>query len=101
MRTPLVILLFCVVLAGCGDSLSTATKKTRYQCGDLQLDATFASDHVTLEWPNGQGMILPLVPSASGAKYADSHGNEFWTRDGAMFTLAGQPLRNCTAAPSP
>jgi membrane-bound inhibitor of C-type lysozyme len=44
----------------------------------------------------GNKLLLEPVPAASGAKYADSKDNEFWTRDGALLTVAGQPLRRCT-----
>lgn len=39
---------------------------------------------------------LAIVRSASGARYADARGTEFWTqRDEAMFTLAGERQPAC------
>ena len=44
-------------------------------------------------------LTLPQVESASGARYADSQGNEFWSKgEQATFTLAGQEKRNCVPA---
>ena len=72
-----------------------------YQCGDLAVTATFDGvGAVDLSWPGGP-LTLPKVESASGERYADSQGNEFWSKgEEAMFTLAGQEKRNCTAAPT-
>jgi membrane-bound inhibitor of C-type lysozyme len=47
----------------------------------------------------GQVLALARVPAASGAKYTDRAGNEFWTRDGALLQLAGQARRDCTVIP--
>jgi membrane-bound inhibitor of C-type lysozyme len=72
-----------------------------YQCGDLAVTATFDGvGAVDLSWPGGP-LTLPKVESASGERYADSRGNEFWSKgEEAMFTLVGQEKRNCTAAPT-
>jgi membrane-bound inhibitor of C-type lysozyme len=42
-------------------------------------------------------LTLTLVPAASGAKYADGEGNEFWTKglDEGLLTLAGEAMRIC------
>lgn len=67
-----------------------------YLCGDLEVSAEFPDDdtaRITLE---ERSLTLKRVYSASGVKYADDAGNEFWTKDGAMLTLAGQPMRRCT-----
>lgn len=72
-----------------------------YLCGDLAVTATFdAVGAVDLSLPSGP-LTLPKVESASGARYADSQGNEFWSKgEEAMFTLAGQEKRNCVPAAS-
>lgn len=87
----------CLLIAACGSAdPQGATPRTVYQCGDLEVTAEFdAPDAVTLSF-GGRTLALARVPAASGAKYADGVGNEFWSKDGAMFTLAGQPLRQCT-----
>lgn len=72
-----------------------------FQCGDLAVGATFdeANGNARLSW-SGQRLDLPNVTAASGARYADDAGNEFWTRgmDEARLTLAGQQPRNCVRA---
>jgi putative lipoprotein len=70
-----------------------------YQCGDLAVTATFDGvSAVDLSYAAGP-LTLPQVESASGAHYADSQGNEFWSMgEQATFTLAGQEKRNCVRA---
>ena len=92
---------FCFVfvsfaLAACGQPAPGNPLGQAYQCGDLAVTAEFPTpDAVTLAWP-GNSLALKRVPAASGAKYADDAGNEFWTKDGALLTLAGQAMRRCT-----
>ncbi len=83
-------------MAACdGAGPQGATPRTIYRCGDLEVTAAFdGSSGVTLTF-GGATLTLPRVPAASGARYADGLGNEFWSKGGAMFTLAGQPLRRC------
>lgn len=72
-----------------------------YRCGELEVSAVFrGEDSVELEVA-GKSLTLPLAVSASGARYADAAGNEFWTKGLAngLLTLAGQARRSC-AAPS-
>lgn len=62
-----------------------------FRCGDLLLGAEFdnAAGHVTLSI-TGQRWQLPQTVSASGARYADAQGNEFWNKgDAATLTLDG------------
>ena len=62
-----------------------------FRCGDLLLGTTFdnAAGNVTLSI-NGSRRQLPQAQSASGARYADAAGNEFWNKgDGATLTLDG------------
>lgn len=77
---------------------SEGTARTHWQCGDLRLDATYdnAADTATLTM-SGRALLLPHARSASGARYADASGNEFWTKgDGGMVTLSGQAKLDCT-----
>ena len=71
-----------------------------FQCGDLKVTATFDGvGAVDLGYADGP-LTLPQVESASGARFADTQGNEFWNKgEHATFTLAGQETRDCTPAP--
>ena len=70
-----------------------------FQCGDLVVTATFDGvSAVDLSYPGGP-LTLPQVESASGARFADRQGNEFWSKgEQATFTLAAQENRNCVPA---
>ena len=62
-----------------------------FRCGDLLVGTTFdnAAGNVVLSI-NGSRRQLPQAQSASGARYADAAGNEFWNKgDGATLTLDG------------
>lgn len=67
-----------------------------YQCGELAVTGRFSTDQVVLSF-NGKTLTLPQAMSASGARYADGQGNEFWGKGlkDATFTLAGEPARTC------
>jgi uncharacterized lipoprotein YbaY len=75
-----------------------AADTTRWNCGDLQIGATFdAVANTTVLALPGRSLSLPHAVSASGARFADSAGNEFWSKgDSAMLTLAGRGKRNCS-----
>lgn len=69
-----------------------------YQCGELAVTASFhGEDDADLSF-NGRVLKLPRVVSASGARYADAAGNEFWSKGDveAILTLAGEAQRSCT-----
>ena len=75
-----------------------ATTRANFRCGDLLLSATFdnAAGTVLLDMDTRR-LTLPQAVSASGARYADDAGNEFWNKgDDAMFTLDGTPQPDCT-----
>lgn len=81
------------------ESPGDAVVKTRWQCGDQRIGASFdngPADNVSLDL-GGKPLVLPHAVSASGARYADAAGNEFWTkgREG-MLTLAGKEKVDCT-----
>lgn len=71
-----------------------------WECGELAVMSRFdrAAGPARLDH-DGHRLDLPLARSASGARYADAAGNEFWTK-GATGTLAlaGQPRRDCVQA---
>ena len=77
--------------------------QSQWQCGDERVSARFdqAAENVTLVHGAGE-LVLPLAMSASGARYADDKGNEFWTKGpGGTLTLSGTPARECTEIGSP
>ncbi|WP_202842743.1 MliC family protein [Luteimonas saliphila] len=64
---------------------------THFRCGDLLVGAEFdnAAGHVTLSIGTARTRLSQAV-AASGARYADTAGNEFWNKgDGATLTLDG------------
>lgn len=68
-----------------------------FRCGDLLLGATFdnTAGQVTLGIDTRR-LVLPQAPAASGARYADGAGNEFWNKgDAATLTLDGTPQPDC------
>jgi membrane-bound inhibitor of C-type lysozyme len=72
--------------------------ETHWQCGDQRVAARYdpAAQALTLIHERGQ-LILPQSVSASGARYADDNGNEFWSKgSGATLTLSGTPARECS-----
>jgi len=86
-----------VLLASCSEGSADKLTTTNYQCEDLAVSAEFhGAKRVLLSVP-GNKLLLEPVAAASGAKYADGKGNEFWSKDGAVLTLAGQPQRHCKA----
>lgn len=74
---------------GAGDAPAPApsTGRTRWTCGGVTFDAVFdaRAGRVDLALPDG-ALSLPLARSASGARYVDHRGNEFWT-SGSRGTL--------------
>jgi putative lipoprotein len=116
-RTVLVLLLVSALWPACrgtdphaagagtkGGESSEPGPAVAYQCGDLRLEARFRDDAVALALPD-RVLTLPLAVSASGARYADRHGNTFRTkgRTSGMLTLSGEASVACsvTAARSP
>lgn len=84
--------------AGVGETATDAAAATSWQCGDQRIAARFdkAADTVALDI-EGQALALPQAVSASGARYADAQGNEFWNKGReATLTLAGKPQVHCT-----
>ena len=85
-----------LAMAGCGLDSIAISQASKFQCSDLAVTAEFrGADAVILTFGESR-LKLPQVRAASGARYADDAGNEFWTKDGALLTLAGQPQRQCT-----
>ncbi|MGY4515898.1 MliC family protein [Lysobacter sp. HA18] len=86
------------------DDTSSAAAATgpvaHWECGDLGVMSRFddAPKQVRLSF-NGASLTLPIAPSASGARYADARGAEFWTKGATgTLTLVGEPSRDCVQA---
>ncbi len=73
------------------------TTTYRYQCGELDVTASFHGEGDADISFNGRILKLPHAPADSGARYADANGNEFWSRADAeaSLQLAGEPPRIC------
>lgn len=74
-----------------------------WECGELGVMSRFDASpaQVRLAY-NGTALALPLARSASGARYADATGNEFWTKGATgHLTLAGEAPRDCVQAAQP
>lgn len=70
---------------------------SQWQCGDQRVAARFdnTAGTVTITHERGE-LVLPQATSASGARYADANGNEFWNKGaGASLTLSGTEARQC------
>lgn len=94
-----------VRVAGAEQAGTDAAKPTYWQCGDTRIGATFegAADGQTVALGiDGRRLSLPIARSASGARYADDAGNEFWTKGASgTLSLAGEDQRDCTQADGP
>lgn len=82
-------------VAGSANGADTGT--THWQCADSQLSLRYdaAATQAELSLPDGT-LTLPQAVSASGARYADQRGNEFWSKGSqATLTLQGKPQVDC------
>lgn len=67
----------------------------RWRCGELLVSAASVGNNVELSL-SGRELSLPGAESASGARYADAQGNEFWNKgEQATLALAGEEKRDC------
>jgi putative lipoprotein len=74
-----------------------------WQCGELGVASHYLgyADMVELSF-SGRTVVLPMAVAASGARFADDAGNEFWSRgDTASLSLPGEPVRECTRSTRP
>jgi putative lipoprotein len=78
------------VSAGDAPAPPTDVRRSVWTCGDMTFEAAFdvPGERVELALPSGT-VSLPLAQSASGARYGDHLGNEFWTK-GDQGTLVRQ-----------
>ncbi|MCE5233059.1 MAG: MliC family protein [Mizugakiibacter sp.] len=80
-----------------------APRNLAYQCGDRRVGARIDGDAIVLALP-GRELRLPQQVSASGTRYADGEGSEFWSKGAeARLTLDGGKPQACalTDAGSP
>ena len=71
---------------------------SRWRCGELLVSAAAVGKNVELSF-SGRKLNLAGAESASGMRYADGQGNEFWTEnEQAALTLAGEEKRDCEAS---
>jgi len=84
------------------DAAQGTPTETHWQCGDQRIAARFDAGAQTLNLIHERGQLaLPRIESASGARYADANGNEFWDKaDAATLTLSGTPARDCVKVES-
>lgn len=68
-----------------------ALAAARFRCGDLLVSARFDNTAGQVTLSTGLRQVqLPQAMAASGARYADAGGNEFWNKgDEATLTLDG------------
>jgi membrane-bound inhibitor of C-type lysozyme len=95
MRYLVTLIVAVTLLAACQ---RPNVEVVNYRCGELTVSAVFHGNDRAELAIGSRKLELALVPSASGAKYADGQGIEFWTKglDEAMLTLAGEAMRNCS-----
>jgi uncharacterized membrane protein len=74
---------------------------TTLLCGDRLIDVGFADEAARLR-VGGRVIELAPVEAASGARYGDGAGNEFWSRGNrATVTLEGADLPECLPVIAP
>lgn len=78
------------------------TQVSYWQCGDLRISADFNPPERAVLSFSGRSLTIPLAVAASGARYADDKGNEFWSKGpSGTLTLAGEDKRECSQADGP
>ena len=67
------------------------TASARFRCGEMLVSARFDNTAGQVTLSTGLRQVrLPQAMAASGARYADTAGNEFWNKgDAATLTLDG------------
>lgn len=88
---------------GAASAADRVASVTHWKCSGLGVAARFEADAAQVQLSfAGRSMMLPIARSASGARYADAGGNEFWTKGPTgTLSLAGEPRRECTQIAQP
>ena len=69
-------------------------------CGEVSVSTEMQGEMLTLSGPFGERALSPQ-PSASGARYADDKGNEFWNKgEEARLKLDWKDIGDCTESKS-
>jgi len=97
--------LLLVRVPGPGEPTPTPARieRSQWTCGGMTFTAASDLDgeRVDLALPDGT-LSLPLALSASGARYVDHRGNEFWTKGNTgTLTRAGGKQVDCVRADAP
>lgn len=71
-----------------------------WECGELGVMSRHPEGAESMRLDaNARAWTLPLAASASGARYADARGNEFWSKGAtARLVVDGEPARDCVQA---
>lgn len=86
-----------------GPQPAAQLQRTHWTCDGMTFEAAFDVEgrRVELALPDGT-LSLPLAISASGARYLDHRGNEFWTKgDRGTFTREGGRKLDCVRQEAP
>ncbi len=77
--------------------------ESAWRCGEERVAARFDNRAGTATLTHSRGeLVLPQAISASGARYADVNGNEFWSKGSeATLTLSGREPVECRQVTSP
>lgn len=68
-----------------------------FRCGDLLTGARFDNRRGTVVLTPGPGrLVLAQAMSASGARYGDDRGNEFWNKGNDATLVLGGQRHECT-----
>ncbi|HEY4582939.1 MAG TPA: MliC family protein [Lysobacter sp.] len=91
------------VTAGATPASGGTAAVAQWKCGELVVASRFEADGTRVQLSfAGRSVTLPIARSASGARYADAGGNEFWTKGATgSLSLAGEPRRDCTQVAQP
>lgn len=75
--------------------------QSTFMCGDARLEVSFHDDEAIVESDQRIYYLSPVI-SADGAKYQSEDGdNVFWSKgNGALVTLDGKALPDCSLVPS-
>ena len=69
-------------------------------CGEVEVTTEMRGEMLTLSGPFGERSLTPQ-PAASGARYADDQGNEFWNQgEEATLKLDWKDVGECTESKS-
>ena len=69
-------------------------------CGEVEVSTEMRGEMLTLSGPFGERSLQPQ-PAASGARYADDQGNEFWNKgEEATLKLDWKDVGECTESKS-